>query len=251
MEEKVEIGEDKGFLDSTVMKEEPSKPFWKKRRLWYCLLFVFVCIATVFLIGLVMYFIRLNNGTFDNEEGKDWEAKLLMDGQSSNFSGMYELVRHDENYEKYLIALGIPYFVVKLILVSPEIIIFDVPLDMKNEQWTIITKAGTDQVDHFKIDEPFIVSMRKGKTILNTIASMSSNNTLVMDSISEKSGNKLVSSFTFTTNGLINTRIFEAQNITTIKYYKKIEEETIESEKESSPFSDSEEDDLDFLKWDG
>ncbi|CAB4066163.1 unnamed protein product [Lepeophtheirus salmonis] len=155
----------------------------------------------------VMYFIRLNNGTFDNEEGKDWEAKLLMDGQSSNFSGMYELVRHDENYEKYLIALGIPYFVVKLILVSPEIIIFDVPLDMKNEQWTIITKAGTDQVDHFKIDEPFIVSMRKA---------------------------------------LVKNPETNSSHLLLLQ--KKIEEETIESEKESSPFSDSEEDDLDFFE---
>eukprot|EP00096_Caligus_rogercresseyi_P009217 TRINITY_DN3095_c0_g1_i2.p1 TRINITY_DN3095_c0_g1~~TRINITY_DN3095_c0_g1_i2.p1 ORF type:complete len:255 (-),score=70.85 TRINITY_DN3095_c0_g1_i2:1394-2158(-) len=245
--------EGKGFLDFQNKKEEEARrstPCWKTRRFIYCVSCVLGSILAVFLAGLIMYFVRLHSGTFNNEEGKDWEARLLKDGRAGNFSGMYELVRYDDQYQNYLVALGIPYLVVQLILVAPEILVFDVPSQMEKDEWTLTTKAGpSDEVTTFKLDEPFIISMRKGKTQLNTTASMTSNDTLSMDSISLKSGNNLISSFAFSASGLINTRVFVPENITTKKYYKRTNEETLEAEKEPSPFSDSLDDD-DFLDFD-
>ena len=57
------------------------------------------------------------------------------------FVSRYELVSYDENYEKYLKALGIPFFVVPLIVGASETLEFEAS-DDPEQNWVMTVSNG-------------------------------------------------------------------------------------------------------------
>ena len=60
----------------------------------------------------------------------------------NSFFKRYELVSYDESYEDYLKAMGLPFFVIPMILGNSETL----TITVSNEgDWKIVTKNGKSQ----------------------------------------------------------------------------------------------------------
>lgn len=200
-------------------------------------------LVIIVLIGLVigggvLYIRSRLTGTASSEDKDLWEQRLRQDDESDNLSttngklaksimdGDFLLVSYDENYPEYLAALGIPGFVISLILSSREVITFRQPDDPKGN-WTIKTKSDLmEQNALLRIGEPFTMEVnmgtQKGIMVSNCTLSGPADNILTCDieEIVKKVKSKSVS--VYTKAGFINTRTLIAKNISTKKYYQRI-----------------------------
>ena len=119
---------------------------WKKA----CFTFwIVVIIVVLVVIGLYFGAKSKLTGEATSEDSEAWEESLSTSGDPSGgqlgptalINGQYKLVSYDENYETYLKSVGIPFFLVPLILSSSETLYITASDDPHGE-WSIVNENG-------------------------------------------------------------------------------------------------------------
>jgi len=169
-------------------------------------------------------------GVFDKSgEATEWEEKLKSNTDAAmpaSMAGTYILVSYDEKYPKYLEAMGVPWYVVPIILAV-------------NEKFSI-TELGDDTVHiltetsiatrkiTFKFGEEF--SMQYGErmgSMLGLLGTMwnvctrEAPNLMICSSEERERKWNLGSKLTFSEEGVVSEITFVNKNITAKKYYKR------------------------------
>lgn len=198
--------------------------------------FIVVLLIGLILGGGYLYLKSRLTGTATSKDKDLWEATLGNNNDVSQIQtsklaksiidGEFLLVSYDENYPDYLKTMGIPGFVVNLILSSKEILIFKEPTQ-PGGNWTMNTKTDLmDRNAYFRIGEPFEMEMgmgnKKGLMVSNCTISGPADNILSCDVREKIKDWNFKSESIYTKAGFINTRTFLNKNMSTKKYYKRI-----------------------------
>ncbi|XP_023342969.1 uncharacterized protein LOC111712552 [Eurytemora carolleeae] len=216
--------ESEGFLGQT--KENPkSQRKWTKKKI--CLIMCLVCVLLVLLVvggGLIYIFTR---GSFGGNSDH-WETILGTSSGDPNkvdINGVFELVSFDSNYEKYLKAMGIPFFVLPLILSSSEKISVEVVVGGGKEGEDLVKMRTINDLmtreSEFEFNKEFTMIYGKGSMegIMYNLCTRKQHNLIHCSSEERNKGWKFDSELVFTEIGMINTRSFLTQDIVTKKYY--------------------------------
>ena len=139
---------------STISSSHDSKKKGKKGCCCECCTWKKACfIFWIIIVILVLVFIGLYfgaksklTGEATSEDSEEWEQSLSSNedtqlGPTALINGQYKLVSYDENYETYLKAVGIPFFLVPLILSSSETLYITASDDPYGE-WSIVSENG-------------------------------------------------------------------------------------------------------------
>merc|ERR1711962_368906 len=137
-------GEKVTFLGNRINKDPHTRVVknkrccfgWSKKKICCCCCtsLVFLIAAGVTIIYLLLFVFKHGDKSADAAK---WEAELIggkMAAESSEVSmdGTFTLQSYDDQYEGYLKALGIPWYVVPLILASSETLRVTVTEDRAN-----------------------------------------------------------------------------------------------------------------------
>merc|ERR1719153_930567 len=133
-------GEKVTFLGNRINKDPHTRVVKKKRCCFGCTSLVFLIAAGVTIIYLLLFVFKHGDKSADAAK---WEAELIGDKMAAESSevtmdGTFTLQSYDDQYEGYLKALGIPWYVVPLILASSETLRVTVTEDRAN----VTTETG-------------------------------------------------------------------------------------------------------------
>jgi len=212
--------------------EEPKKCCfgWSKTKICCCacLLILAALILAITVVCLMLFVFQVGD---KSGEAKEWEARLKGNtggdaAMPASMAGTYVLVSYDENYRTYLETMGIPWYVVPIILAS-------------NEKFSI-TELGDDTVQiltqtsiasrnmTFKFGEEFSMEYGKGMGTMWNVCTREAPNVMMCRSEERERKWNLESKMTFSEEGVVNERTFINKNITAKKYYKREAEESEE-----------------------
>merc|ERR1712179_44328 len=196
-----------------------------------CLLILAALVITVTVVCLMLFVFRVGD---KSSESKVWEEKLKSNPNETavpaSLAGTYVLVSYDENYRTYLETMGIPWYVVPIILAS-------------NEKFSI-TELGDDTVQiltetsiasrnmTFKFGDEFSMEYGKGMGIMWNVCTREAPNVMMCRSEERERNWKLESKMVISEEGVVNERTFINKNITAKKFYKREVEEVKEEEEE-------------------
>jgi len=199
--------------------EKPRRT-WSKTKI--CCI-VCAVLVLLLLIGIGGFFIYISTYKADTGDVDKWEDFLA--GDTANFetmTGSYELVAFDDHYQSYLEAMGIPFFVVPLILSGKERL--NITVDEAANEVTIITITDwMTRTSNFKFGEMFEMQYGKGSMsgLMYNICEQPSKTEIFCKSEEREKGWEFESLLAFSYGGLVNKRSFLNSNIVTKKYYKK------------------------------
>jgi len=208
------------FLNSEIKSSTKVKTRkWTKKKI--CLLSCLICFLFVLLVlgaGVIYIYTR---GTKQGD-ADFWEDLLKppTDHSQVEMTGAYNLVSFDDNYKEYLEGMGIPFFVVPLILQASEII--EITLDEESQFVTM--KTITDWMTRnskFTFDEEFSMTYGKGNMegLMYNTCTRPQNNIIHCRSEEREKKWNFESEIVFSDLGMINKRTFFTKNIVTKKYY--------------------------------
>merc|ERR1719334_2165623 len=109
--------------------------------------------------GLFLYVQNLPDKT---EDAALWESRLAESnyaGENFSVDGNYTLVSYDDNYSTYLKSMGIPWFVVPLILASSEQL--KVKITQEGAEITTVTD-WMERTTNFEFNQIFNMTYGKG-----------------------------------------------------------------------------------------
>lgn len=224
-----------------------------------------ICVLIVAMIigaGAIWYFSKINASGISSENSDEWKKKLTsseklenVNGANSPFAGKFKLVSYDDNYGDYLRGLGIPGFIVPIILGASETLVVETPKPeyYHNQAWKItgITDAG-EKILEFMLNEQFKYEPKKGYGYEYNVPSMPREGVIFMNKYFPKKNRNSTEEMEFSASGIINTlRILYPVQIETRKYYERIipginDQPAVT---EPSPFSDDEDDWGDDDSW--
>jgi len=204
---------------------------WSKTKIFCCtccLLILAALVITVTVVCLMLFVFRVGD---KSGEAKEWEEKLKGNTDEAavpvSLAGTYVLVSYDENYRTYLETMGIPWYVVPIILAS-------------NEKFSI-TELGDDTVQiltetsiasrnmTFKFGDEFSMEYGKGMGIMWNVCTREAPNVMMCRSEERERNWKLESKMVISEEGVVNERTFINKNITAKKFYKRELEEAEEN----------------------
>jgi len=208
-----------------------------------CCLSCFACILAILLViggGALYFFCRPN--PFNPEDAEKWGEMLSAGGNMDNISldGTYTLVSYDATYETYLKSMGIPSYVVPLILVGSE----SLQIKVTDSGAEISTVTDWNKRDmKFEFNKEFNMTYGRGMGIMHNVCERPQYNVVFCRSEEREKDWNMTSHMVFSEKGLVNERIFINKNIGAKKYYQKEGAELEESfpvvtEKEIDIFAD-------------
>jgi len=199
-----------------------QKRRWSKMKI--CCICCAVCVLVV-LAGIGGFFIYISTKQVDLGDVNKWSNLLAGNGSHSgavNINGSYKLVAVEDNYRTYLEAMGIPFFVIPLILSGSERL--NITAAESGDSMKVITITDwMTRESEFKFGEMFTMPYGKGSMsgILHNFCTKAEENTIECRSDERTKGWELYSTLSFSPGGMINTREFRNKNIVTKKYYEK------------------------------
>jgi len=107
--------EQKGFL-SEVYRVPKNSTCWSKRQLCFCCCLSSVAVV-VLVIGSVLLYIFLQPDRSLNSAA--WDATLNIGTNITSdisMNGSFVLVSYDENFDDYLVSIGVPWYVRPVVL---------------------------------------------------------------------------------------------------------------------------------------
>jgi len=173
------------------------------------------CILTGFaLICLVVYSLMPSTCTLNTKQETVQKVPI---------SGVYDLVRVDDNYKDYLLAMDIPHTAVDILAISSEkMVIKTLEPDDKWINMKTITKWSSRETE-FQLNTPYNISYGggQGRGVLYNYCEKQDGN--IINCRSEDPRRQWMFNFTliFTAEGLINKRYFLSKNIGTEKIYSR------------------------------
>lgn len=150
----------------------------------------------------------------------EWESKLDLDSNLNiNIDGSYMLMAYDDNYEPYLKSLGIPSFVVPLILRASETI--NVTVTETGATMTTETAWKTQELT-FEWNSLWNMTYGRNMGVMWSNCTRETQNTILCTSEEREKGWFLTSKLIFSELGMVNERFFANQNIYAKKYYQRL-----------------------------
>jgi len=187
-----------------------------------CLSFILV---SALVVGGGLLYLYSRESTLLGDAGY-WESVLNVNVKNPNqveVSGRYELVSVDEHYQKYLEAMGVPFFVLPLLAQASETHEISIP-EGDNPLVAITTKTDWDTTEsEFHWGEEFSMEYGGGSmtgTMFNNCTRPQHNILYCMNEERDK-GWMFTNELVYTNQGLVMTRNFLGENIITKKYYLK------------------------------
>jgi len=216
-----------GFLSPPNARKPPparTRRKWTKKKI--CLLSCLCCALIVLSVigGGLIYVFALGSEYSGNSA--HWDTILnasFYDTQEVRLSGVYELVSFDDQYDDYLKAMGIPFYIVPLIVKGSESItveLNDTDVDKASIKLTTITDWMTRE-SLFKLNEEFSMKYGKGNMggfMHNTCQRPRPNIIHCKSEEREKKWN-FESELIFSPAGMVNKRTFVNKEIVTHKFY--------------------------------
>merc|ERR1711962_286422 len=216
-------GEKVTFLGNRINKDPHTRVVknkrccfgWSKKKICCCCCtsLVFLIAAGVTIIYLVLFVFKHGDKSADAAK---WEAELIGDKMAAESSevtmdGTFTLQSYDDQYEGYLKALGIPWYVVPLILASSETLRVTVTEDRANV--TTETAWATREMS-FEFGSEFNRTYGRNSGTLWNVCKLETQT--VWSCRSEEREKGIVNERTF---------VLETGNIVAKKYYKREEED--------------------------
>jgi len=243
------------FLDNTIIRphtkieERSSCCFgWSKKKICcFSCLGVVVCLIIAMTVVCLMFFV-FKHGDRSGEAAM-WETQLSADSSQEDsqvtIDGTYTLQSYDDQYEPYLTALGIPWYVIPLILAASEKL--SVQVDGDRIKLHTETSWKTQEMS-FELGTMFNMTYGRGMGTMWNVCHRNSPNVLSCRSEEREKGWELLSKMTFSRQGIVNERHFVNDDIKCKKYYKReIEEGEIDflenSDDDEDEFEEEEDDD--------
>lgn len=212
---------------------------WSKKKI--CGVTYLGCVVvTLIVIGSLVGSFLLKPTLEGNAE--EWEGKLFQGrnlNSNINIDGSYTLKAFDENYEPYLRSLGIPGFVVPIILRASE----RITVIATDKGATMITETGW-KTQEFSYEWNRVWNMTYGRNdgIMWNNCTRESPNVIFCSSEERDKQWFLTSRMTFSDLGMVNERHFLNENISAKKFYEKEAEDAINDEVEEVDLFDDEDD---------
>jgi len=226
---------------------------WSKTRLCCCGCLVLLVLATaaVTVVCLMFFVFQVGDKSMTRGEADMIEATLRGQGHSrasaeTNFmSGSYKLMAYDENYRPYLEAMGVPWFVIPIILASKDRVTY---MDLGDSVTVVTETTVATRHTNITFGEEFSTELPKGMGTIWSLCTRQAINVILCESEDRERGKEMTAQWTFTENGAINERVFTKENIVTKKFYKRegSPEEITFDEEETKGSGDSWDDSLEF-----
>jgi len=232
-------GEKVTFLGNRINKDPHTRVVknkrccfgWSKKKICCCCCtsLVFLIAAGVTIIYLLLFVFKHGDKSADAAK---WEAELIggkMAAESSEVTmdGTFTLQSYDDQYEGYLKALGIPWYVVPLILASSETLRVTVSEDRANV--TTETAWATREMS-FEFGSEFNMTYGRNSGTLWNVCKLETQTVWSCRSEEREKGWELLSKMIFSEKGIVNERTFvlETGDIVAKKYYKREEEKEMD-----------------------
>jgi len=212
------------------LEEQKSCCFgWSKTKICCC-----TCLAILAALILAITVVCLMLFVFDvgdkSGEAKEWEERLKSDSDAStpaSMEGTFILVSYDENYRTYLETMGVPWYVIPIILASNEK--FSIT-ELGDDTVQIITETSINTRNMtFKFGEEFSHELPKGMGTMWNVCTRDAPDVMMCRSEEREKDWNLRSKMIFTEEGVVNERTFINGNITAKKYYRREVEEAEET----------------------
>jgi len=225
------------FLGNTVNRkayrgiEEPSRCCcgWSKKKICCCTcLGIFLCLIIGLVVLCLMFFV-FKHGDKSSDAAK-WEQELNsgdpdLQDSSVTMDGFYSLQSYDDQYEPYLRSLGIPWYVIPIILATSETLAIKVTGDTVEVETETSWKT---QALSFDFGKEFNISYGRGMGTMWNVCKRPSPLVWTCRSEERERGWELLSKMTFSQKGIVNERTFVNENIKAKKYYKREESEAFD-----------------------
>jgi len=187
------------------------------------------CLACVLVVVVVIVSLAATMFTMP-EQPKDvesWENRFKTIKASKNFKidGTYDLKSYDEGYKEFLTSMGIPWFVIPLILKSSEALEMEILEDGETMRTKSITAFKTSE-HTYKFNETWSMEYGKGMGIMWNFCTREAVNVILCKCEEREKGWRISSKLTFTDDAMVNERIFHNDNIVAKKYYLKRDPDT-------------------------
>jgi len=214
-----------------VVKNERCCFGWSKKKICCCCCtsLVFLIAGAVTIIYLLLFVFKHGDKSADAAK---WEAELAggkMAAESSDVTmdGTYTLQSYDDQYESYLKAMGIPWYVVPIILASSETLRIKVSqhgADIQTE-----TAWATRDMS-FQFGSEFNMTYGRNSGTLWNVCKRETNSVMACRSEEREKGWELLSKMIFSEKGMVNERTFvlETGDMVAKKYYRREEEDETE-----------------------
>jgi len=230
----IEENEKAGFLSGSQLQVNiGSRPYakleqqrkccfgWSKTKICCC-----ACLGILAALILAITVVCLLLFVFDmgdkSGEAQAWEEKLKSNtdaAKPASMAGSYILVSYDKNYRTYLETMGIPWYVVPIILAANEK--FSIT-ELGDNTIQILTETSIASRNMtFKFGDEFSMEYGKGMGIMHNVCTRETPSLLICKSEERERNWNLLSKMEFSEEGVVNTRTFVTKNITAKKYYKR------------------------------
>jgi len=156
--------------------------------------------------------------TLEKQLSKSAKEQCQSECNSAPWDGTYTLVSYDASYESYLKSMGIPSYLVPLILVGSETL----QIKVTESGAEIITVTDWNKRDlKFEFNKEFNMTYGLGRGTMHSICERPRNNVVFCKSEEREKKWTLSSHMEFSQRGMVNERIFVNKNIGAKKYYQK------------------------------
>eukprot|EP00095_Tigriopus_kingsejongensis_P006335 maker-scaffold804_size94796-snap-gene-0.15 protein:Tk06335 transcript:maker-scaffold804_size94796-snap-gene-0.15-mRNA-1 annotation:"elements of external origin" len=185
-------------------------------------------LGSVLIAGYLVYKSKFSgSGKVNVANNEEWAKKLLSHngrGQlitPESLSGAYELVSFDPGYEDFLKSMGIPFFVLPIILNADETITIEATSEPPH--WNITRDmAFTKKANNFTLDAEFELSWGRDQGTMHSTCSLEAPNVLACFSEERKRGWTFEDKMIFSHVGMINDKFFVTEGLRAKKFYQKL-----------------------------
>jgi len=215
-----------------------------------------ICCGTFILVILLVIasyfiFLKITSDSIDIGDPDEWEAKLKNTKNTNikqiQISGLYQMESYDENFEKYLSAMGVPWYIMPLILASKETIRVEHSDEGSEIPWNFTTTTAMNEKRmewrlNEQTTEPYGRGPMSGE--FQKFCTRPVYN-IVNCTILEKERNWFLSlEMEWTKGGMISTREFINEHIVTKRFYTRVDEneDNMVDEEDADDGNDAEED---------
>jgi len=220
-------GELKPGYKRTVNHQQTKSGFcqhWSKKKI--CCV---SCLACVLVVVVVIVSLAATMFTMP-EQPKDvesWEKRFQSIKASKHFKldGTYDLKSYDEGYKDFLTSMGIPWFVIPLILKGSETIEMEIFEDGVTVRTKTITAFKTQEM-FYKFNETWSMEYGKGMGVMWNFCTREAVNVILCRCEEREKDWRISSKLTFTDSAMVNERTFHNKNIVAKKYYEKRDPDT-------------------------
>jgi len=190
---------------------------WSKKKICCVSCSVFSLVVSIVIVGLVLSVYLKPSLT--HQDSAAWDEKLSENSQNNfTIDGVYKLVSFSDSYSDYLSAMGVPWYVLPLVLSSSETL--DIEVTEDGAKMATSTDFTSKEVE-FEWKSWWNTSYGRNSGIMWTNCRREAQSVVMCQMEEREKGWDLTSKLIFSESGLVNEREFLTQNITTKKYFEK------------------------------